>query len=135
VIGKATQAFSFSAVKRARVLAAFLLASIAWGATAELTHNHGSRARPWLAQTQVTDPFNANKSIESSNQNPLSSRSRSSAECLICQLHQNLSNTLLGQALATATAETHSFAFNPDLALYRADFSRGRRGRAPPVIL
>ena len=135
MIGKATQAFSLSSVKRARVLAALLLASIAWGATAEVTHNHGARTRPSLAQTQLADTFNPDKSVESSNQNPSSSRSSSSAECLICQLHQNLSNTLLGQALGTASAETHPFAFNPDLALYRADFSRGRRGRAPPVIL
>jgi hypothetical protein len=135
VIGKATQAFSLSAVKRARILAALLLASITWGATAELIHNHGSRTRPSLAQTQTTDTFNTGESIESSNPNSSSSRSRSSAECLICQLHQNLSNTLLGPAVGTASAETHSFTFNPDLSLHRADFSKSQRGRAPPVIL
>lgn len=117
------------------MLAALLLASLAWGATAEFTHDHGSRTRPSLAQTQVNETFNADESFESTNQNSSSSRSRSSAECLICQLHQNLSNTLLGQVLGAASAETHSIAFDPDLSLHSADFSRSRRGRAPPVIL
>jgi hypothetical protein len=135
VIGKVTQAFSLNPARRARVLAALLLASITWGATAELTHSHESRTRTSLAQIQVTDVVNANESVQSSNQNNSSSRSRSSAECLICQLHQNLSNTLLAQALGAASAETHSAAFNPDLTLHRADFSRSQRGRAPPVIL
>ena len=133
MIGKVTQAFSFSPIQRARVLAAILLASIAWGATAEFTHNHGSRTRTSLAQTQGTATFNSSESVESGKTNGSSSRSRSSAECLICQLHQNLSNTLLGHALVTASAEISSFGFNPDLTLHRADFSKSQRGRAPPI--
>jgi hypothetical protein len=116
-------------MKRIRVLAALLLASLAWGATAEFTHNHGARTRAALAQTQ-SDSY-----AESSNQSNTSSRSKSSAECLICQLHQNLAQSVLGHTLATASVETHVFACNPDLALHRAGFSKNQRGRAPPVNL
>jgi hypothetical protein len=123
-------------MKRIRVLAALLLASLTWGATAEFTHSHGARTRTALAQSQVTDSlFDSNRYAESSNQSNTSSRSRSSAECLICQLHQNLTNSVLGHAPAIASAETHVPAFNPDLALHRADFSKNQRGRAPPVNL
>ena len=104
--------------------------------TAEFTHTHGSRTQSTLTPAPVANSsFDTSESVQTSNQSSTSSRSRTSAECLICQLHQNLSNTLLGHALATASIETHSFAFNPDLTLHRADFSRSQRGRAPPVIL
>src|SRR5262252_8968441 len=119
-----------------RVLAALLLASIAWGATAEFTHNHGSRTRSLLAQTQ-TGSFSpdADESVQSSNRNSNTSRSKSAADCLICQLHQNLSNTLLGHTIAIASAETRSLGFNPNPLLHRTGFSKSQRGRAPPINL
>jgi len=120
-------------VKQTRLLALVLLASIAWGATAEFTHAHGLRNQPALSQITADSSLNAGESVQTSNKGNSSSRSKVSTECLICQLHQNLSQTLLGHALATASADTHSFVFNPDLALYRADFSKRQRGRAPPV--
>lgn len=133
---KRNQLFLPKAVKRVQLLAAILLASIAWGATAEFTHTHGLRARSTLAPAPISNSsFDASESVETSDQSNTSSRSRASAECLICQLHQNLSNTLLGHALATASVETHSLAFNPDLTLHRADFSKSQRGRAPPANL
>jgi len=136
VNAKRNQLFALKAVKRVRLLAALLLASIAWGATAEFTHTHGLRAPSTLAPAPVfNSSFDRTESVETTDQSRSSSRSRSSAECLICQLHQNLSNTLLGHALATASVETHSLAFNPDLTLHRADFSKSQRGRAPPVNL
>lgn len=118
------------------MLAALLLASIAWGATAEFTHTHGLRTQSALTSATVSNSsFDSSESVQTSNQSSTSSRLRSSAECLICQLHQNLSNSLLGHALAAASAETQSFAFNPDLTLHRADFSKSQRGRAPPIVL
>jgi len=136
VNAKRNQLLSLKAVKRVRLLAALLLASIAWGATAEFTHTHGLRSQSTLAPAPVSNSsFHASESFATSNQSSTSSRSRASAECLICQLHQNLSNTLLGHGLATASIETHSLAFNPDLTLHRADFSKSQRGRAPPVNL
>jgi hypothetical protein len=136
VNAKRNQLFPPKAVKRVRLLAALLLASIAWGATAEFTHTHGLRTQSTLTPAPISNSsFDTSESIQTTNQSSTSSRSRASAECLICQLHQNLSTTLLGHALATASVETHSFAFNPDLTLHRADFSKSQRGRAPPVNL
>jgi hypothetical protein len=136
MIGKATQLSSLRTIKRIRVLAALLLASLAWGTTAEFTHNHGSRTRAALVQTQATDSsFESDHYAESTNKGNSSSRSKSSAECLICQLHQNLSNSVLGHALAIASVETHVFVYNPDLVLHRADFSQNQRDRAPPLNL
>jgi hypothetical protein len=40
-----------TSMKRARLLAAILLTSIAWGADAELTHSHGLLAQSLRAQT------------------------------------------------------------------------------------
>jgi hypothetical protein len=136
VIGKVTQIFPLSARKLTRVLAALLLASITWGATAEFTHSHGLRTRSTLTQAQTADSsFTTDESVQSSSSPSGSSRSKSAADCLICQLHQNLSTTLLGHTLAVATVEARSFRFNPDPLLHRADFSRSQRGRAPPTIL
>ena len=136
VTGKPTKVFSFSAEEFKRMLAALLLASIAWGATAEFTHNHGSRTRSLWAQSQAGSfSPDANESVQSSNRSDSTSRSKSAADCLICQLHQNLSNTLLGHAIAIASVETQSFGFNPELLLHRTGFSKSQRGRAPPEIL
>lgn len=133
---KRNQLFSLKAVKGVRLLAALLLASIAWGATAEFTHTHGLRTQSALTAAPVSNSsFDTTESVQTGTQSNTSSKSRASAECLICQLHQNLSNTLLGHALATASVETHSLAFNPDLTLHRADFSKSQRGRAPPINL
>jgi hypothetical protein len=130
------QPFSFCAIRQVRLVALLLLASISWGATAEFTHSHGVRNQSALTQTGFeTTSFDANESVQSSNQSSTSYKTKSAAECLICQLHQNLSNSLLGHAPAIASVETHSFACNPDLAFHRSDFSESQRDRAPPANL
>ncbi|HJZ79956.1 MAG TPA: hypothetical protein VKD91_06415 [Pyrinomonadaceae bacterium] len=135
MIGHRTQLIPISHARQVRLLAALLLASIAWGATAEFTHNHGTRTRLPPAQTQAPTTFDINESVESTNSSNLSSRSNSAADCLICQLHQNLANTLLSGALPVAAVEHHLFGPNPDLVFHRADFSKSQRGRAPPTNL
>jgi hypothetical protein len=106
VNAKRNQLFLPKAVKRVQLLAAILLASIAWGATAEFTQ-HSRITSSIHARTGANfhSSFDASESVETTDQSNTSSRSRASAECLICQLHQNLSNTLLGHALATASVE------------------------------
>jgi hypothetical protein len=123
-------------VKRVRLLAAMLLASIAWGATAEFTHNHGVRTQTALNQTAGTNSSsNADESIQSSNNSSSSSRLRSSAECLICQLHQNLSSSEINQPSLTGADESQ-LSFTPTtVAVHLFEFADTRRGRAPPTIL
>lgn len=136
MFGKRHQLFSFSAVKRVRLLAAILLASIAWGATAEFTHNHGVRSQTALNQTAGADSsFNADEAVQSSNNSSSSSRLRSSAECLICQLHQNLSSSEINQPSLVGGVESQ-LSFRPtNVAVHLFEFADTRRGRAPPTIL
>ena len=126
----------FNPLARSRYLAALVLFTLAVGAVAEFTHSHQDRAvRPAnLLETSVTADAN-DALIRSSDANPSSSRSKSAAECLICQLHQNLSNTTVTHALTGSPTEAQSFASSAAVNLHRADFSNSRRGRAPPTIL
>jgi hypothetical protein len=123
-------------VKRVRLLAAILLASIAWGATAEFTHHHGVRTQAALNQQSGTNSsFNADESIQSSNNSSSSSRLRSSAECLICQLHQHLSSSEINQPSLIGAVESQ-LSFRPtNVAVHLFAFADTRRGRAPPTIL
>jgi hypothetical protein len=129
VIGKLTRQ---SITTRDRLLAALLLAALAWGTTAEFTHHHGPSQLP--LQT-VTTSYDTGDSFESGNAGETSLRFNSAAECLICQLHQNLSTTLFSHAPAIAATEKISFSTAVSVILHRADFSSNQRGRAPPVNL
>jgi len=124
-----------SSVRRARLIALILLAFVSWGATAEVTHHHqASRVIP-SANTSNADPANVADELQSSNEQTNSSTSKNLAECLICQLHQNLSTTLVTQAPALAAAETKSFRAPTALILRLSEYRSDRSGRAPPSIL
>lgn len=126
-------------VKRARVLAVLLLASLAWGTTAEFNHHHGGTAsfdQSLLSPTQAHDADDASSvRIESSKTNGTTSSSKTDAECLICQLHQNLSATALGHVPGVGTAET--FGVNAPLSpiFQLSEFTASGHGRAPPANL
>jgi len=126
-----------SPAKRARLLAALLLASLAWGTTAEFNHHHGSRVRfdqSLLSTTQNADDSSPVK-IESSKTNGTTSSSKTGAQCLICQLHQNLSATALGHVPGVGTAETHSLKAQSSVVFQRSEFTTNCQGRAPPSNL
>jgi hypothetical protein len=136
VPGKGTQLLSISAMTRIRVVAVLLLASLAWGTTAEFTHHHGQRARPSLTTDQTANSaLGFGDSVEPNNGTSTSTRLKLGTECLICQLQQNLSNTLLGHAPAISATSTHSLALDAAIVFHRADFSTSQRGRAPPINL
>src|SRR3979409_1976215 len=101
-----------SPVKRARMLAVLLLAAIAWSSTVEFTHHHGSKARSveslsstaqWT-QHPIADEALSTE-ISSSNTNGTSSKSKTGAECLICQLHQNLSASVISHTPGVGPTE------------------------------
>jgi len=116
-----------------RALAALLLLTLACGTVAEYTHNHRDRAGGLTVNTSA--PETEANLVQSSGTSNSSSRSKSGAECLICQLHQNLSNTYFTHTPAVAPTETHSLAFSTTISFHRADFSSSQRGRAPPANL
>src|SRR5262249_20400352 len=122
--------------RRVRLLAALLLFTLACGTVTEFTHSHRDRASRVPATIATTNFDDSGAlSAQSDQRSGTSSRSKTSAECLICHLHQNLSNTYFTHELAVAPTETHAFAFSTTVNFYRDDFSTGLRGRAPPAIL
>ncbi|HYX28221.1 MAG TPA: hypothetical protein VE863_06620 [Pyrinomonadaceae bacterium] len=120
---------------RPRWLASFLLFTLACGTVAEFTHTHSDRASQPVSNVEVRTFDSVAANVLLSESTTTSSRSKSAAECLICQLHQNLSNSTVTHTLATGPTETHSFTASAEVSFHRADFSTNRRGRAPPTIL
>jgi hypothetical protein len=118
-----------SATTQIRLLALLLLACLSWGAIAEFTHNHSTRVNQASVQTQTEVAFVSDFGKTTT------SKSKSPADCLICQLHQNLSNTVFTHAPATDTIQHVSQYFAAAVVIHRADFSTSQRGRAPPQIL
>ena len=110
-------------------LALLLLACLSWGATAEFTHSHSTQVNQASLQTQSEVAFISDFGSTTT------SKSKSLADCLICQLHQNLSNTVFTHALAVGTVQHVSQYFAVAVVIHRADFSTSQRGRAPPQIL
>lgn len=127
-----------SPAKRARLLALFLLASISWVTTAEFNHHHGGKAR-FSQSLSTTEAQNADDAssvkIESSETNGTSSSRTTGAECLICQLHQNLSATALGHTPGIGTVETHGPNAPPSVGFQLSEFTANCQGRAPPSNL
>src|ERR1041385_9384536 len=123
-----------SPANRNRGLAILLLACLGWGATAEFTHHHGSQSQTGQS-VLATAADGAATALESSNSGRTSSRSRSQAECLICQLHQNLSSSEINQPFLIG-AHASPVSFMPtNVAVHLFELADTRRGRAPPTIL
>jgi hypothetical protein len=126
--------------RRARVLAVVLLASITWGATAEFTHNHGARSTArtgaLLSQTQAANAGEQTNTagIESAG-TKRSSRSTNGADCLICQLHQNLSTTLFNPPPRVAPVDVHVANASAPVIFPLSEVAANQRGRAPPSNL
>jgi len=124
-------------VKRTRLLAILLLAAFAWGTTADLSHHHGTKAklksRSSTAQSPTADEATATQ-VSSSNTNG-TSNSKTGAECLICQLHQNLSATVIAHSPGVGPTETSGLNTLPTAVVQLSEFSSTGQGRAPPSIL
>jgi hypothetical protein len=139
VVRKPAQMIFQSPAKRVRLLAALLLASLTWGTTAEFNHHHGGRSRfdqSLLSATQAQNVEDASSAkIESSKTNGTTSSSKTGAECLICQLHQNLSATALSHTPGVGTAEMHALKATPSVVVLLSEFTFNCQGRAPPSYL
>jgi hypothetical protein len=72
---------------------------------------------------------------QSSNSGRTSSRSGSQAECLICQLHLNLSSSEINQPSLMGATESQLSFTSINVAVHLFEFADTRRGRAPPSIL
>lgn len=124
-----------SPAKLHRGLAILLLACVCWGATAEFTHHHGTLPQPvQRVTTTASDGASANE-LQSSNNGRTSSRNNSRAECLICQLHQNLSSSEINQPFLIGAHESEGSFISTNVAVHLFDLADTHRGRAPPTIL
>jgi hypothetical protein len=121
------------------MLAALLLAAIAWGSTVELTHHHGSKTKSGeslsSASQSAAEVEAASTQISSSNTDGTSSKSKTGAECLICQLHQNLSATEIGHTPGAGPTEARGLNKPSDVVVQLSEFTSPGQGRAPPSIL
>ena len=109
-----------------RILAFVLLAFVTYAATAEAAHRHGGLSL--VASGNPTAVINSSGDASSS-----ANDSRAIGECLICQLRQQLSFSLLN-APPTIAAPLAQSARTQAAAL--PSFSRPdtpQRGRAPPL--
>jgi len=110
----------------ARVLAFVLLLLVAYSTTAEAVHKHGNL----LVRNQATQGISVASTPDGTGSSL--NDSRSLGDCLICQLHQNLSTTLfspLPQAIAPVVQATLA----PTVEVsYLSHAATPQRGRAPP---
>jgi hypothetical protein len=117
------------------VLAALLLALLAWQSSAEFTHSHGfvtTQSSP--AQQRPADPTQGTQPGFEGKTSNTPSRPRSAGDCLICQLHQNLSTTLFSDASIAGAMASLSLSAESAALLHRAEFYSITRGRAPPLF-
>ena len=142
MVGKRAQLILRNPPKRLRILAVLLLASLAWGTTVEFTHHHSARSSSAVSQSifksaQTSNAANEASSIrfESNRTNGSSSPSKTGAECLICQLHQNLSTTVFTHPPGVGPTETHVISPRTSVLLQLSVFTANQHGRAPPVNL
>jgi methionine-rich copper-binding protein CopC len=140
VIRKRTQLLLHNPARRARVLAVVLLASIAWGATAEFTHHHGAQSTvrfgALLSQAPASNgEQTATSRVGSGETEKSSSRSTNGADCLICQLHQNLSATLFNAPPRVVPVDIHVVSASATVIFPPSEVAANQHGRAPPSNL
>jgi hypothetical protein len=116
-----------------------LLASLAWGSTVEFTHHHGANSKSgesFSSAAQSTAAVQATATqISPGNPNDSSSKSKTGDECLICQLHQNLSATAIGHLPGVGTTEARGLTSPSVIVVQLSEVTSPGQGRAPPSIL
>jgi len=110
-----------------RVLSLLLLGFIAYGTTVEAAHTHGNlAANNIVSASNFSDPATQSKTT---------TKLTGCGDCLICQLHQNFSTTLISVPPSLVSSSTSSRVFNSTVLLVHSQVSSPTRGRAPPLSL
>ena len=107
-----------------RGLGLLLVLFILYGTTVEAAHRHGVAASQSNSAASVTNP--------NSGANGTFSKKPGCSDCLICQLHQNFSATLISVKLNTAPLARVTHALTLDPVSTRSIAHRSQSGRAPP---
>ena len=111
-----------------RALAIVLLAFIVCGTTVEAAHNHSNRVDPNAISSAAhfSDPATESK---------LGTSSPGCSDCLICQLHQNFSATVLSVSPSLNPSALSFCLFNLTTVSVHSQTATPQRGRAPPSSL
>src|SRR5438552_17600829 len=123
--------------RSARLLAALVMASIAWGAIAEATHRHGNQStiRSRLTLTADASPQSSTARLETTETENSQTGSSNAGQCLICQLQQNLSTILFAPPLRFAIGDPLSVRLSSLSAPLLSRSALPQQGRAPPSNL
>ena len=114
-------------------LAFLLLACLAWGVTAEFTHQHGTQLQNSAVRNINADQSSAR--FQTPNDRGRSSTSQSQIECSICQLHQNLSSTELNQPGGIDATEARISHSLTNISVHPSETANTQHDRAPPESL
>jgi hypothetical protein len=120
------------------MLAVLLLASIAWGSTAEFTHHHSAGNQTLGSSFQTTSTVldqTSSDQVSPNKNRGTSSNTKGGAECLICQLHQNLSTSVIGHAPGDGPTERRSLTTPLSAVIQLSEFAVIGHGRAPPATV
>jgi hypothetical protein len=112
----------------ARLLSLLLLGFIVYGTTVEAAHTHGGMltANSVAGASNFSDPATDLKGT---------TRLQGCGECLICQLHQNFSATLISVPPSIShTSFGSRFVTSTTLPVH-SQTTTSRTGRAPPLSL
>jgi len=111
-----------------RALSLLLLGFIVYGTTVEAAHTHGNliAANNAIASSSFSDPATETKT----NSNLLGC-----GDCLICQLHQSFSATLISVPPSVVPSSLRSRIFDLTAVSVASETNAPRRGRAPPFSL
>ena len=112
----------------ARALSLVLLGFIVYGTTVEAAHTHGSlrAANTIVDASNISDPTTETKTT---------TKLTGCGDCLICQLHQGFSTTLISVPPSLVAGSLRSSVFNSTPASAHSQVTSPRRGRAPPLSL
>jgi hypothetical protein len=110
------------------VLSFLLLGFIVYGTTVEAAHTHGARtvAKVAVGSTSVSTPETGLKSANNL---------VSCGDCLICQLHQQFSTSVIAVPPTIVPSSLASRHFNTTEIAAHSQTASPRSGRAPPFSL
>ena len=111
-----------------RVLSFLLLGFIVYGTTVEAAHTHGNlaAANTLVGASNFSDPATETKTT---------TKLTGCGECLICQLHQGFSTTLISVPPSLGASSLRSGVFKSTPVSAHSQVTSPRRGRAPPLSL
>jgi hypothetical protein len=121
-----TSRFRIPSATFSRALTLLLVVFILYGTTVEAAHRHGRFLPSENSAASIIDPRLATN---------LAGGQIGCGDCLICQLHQNFSTTLITFRQTDAPAHVRTQFFNPTLVGCHSKTSTPRKGRAPPTSL